>query len=316
MGSNIGGMQASSPMGQAALNAWSATAAPAAGRRSIDGRRCVLDRYRRVAGLSDSAAQLGSVRLDRVDLHPMRRQINLHPGVRVNGMDGFGDAADAMAAAHVVDSECDHLDLRWVVDGVTFILPNVGGSSDFDQHRQIGCALDLVIVGRSRLRIEAIDFPGGEYMMNIGEAASASRVSAKMIRYYEELALLPAARRTESGYRQYEPNDVHTLRFIRHSRDLGFSLAEIGELLSLWHNRRRPSRSVKALAVAHIKELEQKATQLLAMKLVLERLVHCCQGDDRPECPILDGLAQADALTPPVPATKRRALERTRQVRE
>jgi MerR family copper efflux transcriptional regulator len=152
-------------------------------------------------------------------------------------------------------------------------------------------------------------------MMNIGEAASASGVSAKMIRHYEELALLPAAQRTESGYRQYEPNDVHTLRFIRHSRDLGFSLAEIAKLVSLWQNRRRPSRSVKALAEAHIQELEQKAAQLLAMKSALEHLVHCCYGDDRPECPILEGLAQADALTPPAPANKRRAPEGARRTR-
>ena len=135
-------------------------------------------------------------------------------------------------------------------------------------------------------------------MMNIGQAASASGVSAKMIRHYEALSLLPAARRTESGYRQYEQNDVHTLRFIRHSRDLGFSLAEIAQLLSLWQNRRRPSRQVKALAEAHINELEQKAADLLAMKAALEHLVHCCHGDDRPECPILDGLARADAVSP------------------
>jgi MerR family copper efflux transcriptional regulator len=128
------------------------------------------------------------------------------------------------------------------------------------------------------------------------------------------LALLPAAQRTASGYRQYEPNDVHTLRFIRHSRDLGFSLAEIAELVNLWHNRRRPSRSVKALAEAHIQELEQKAAQLLAMKSALEHLVHCCHGDDRPGCPILDGLAQADALVPKIAADKRRAPQGARRV--
>ena len=128
-------------------------------------------------------------------------------------------------------------------------------------------------------------------MMNIGEAAGASGVSAKMIRHYESLGLLPAARRAESGYRQYEQKDVHTLRFIRHSRDLGFSLAEISELVGLWQNRRRPSRQVKAMAQTHIKELEQKAAELLAMKAALEHLVDCCHGDDRPECPILDGLA-------------------------
>ena len=128
-------------------------------------------------------------------------------------------------------------------------------------------------------------------MMNIGQAAQATGVSAKMIRHYETLALLPAAPRTEAGYRQYGPNDVHALRFIRHSRDLGFSLAEIGELLSLWHNRRRSSKQVKALAQAHMLALEHKAAELLAMKAALAHLVHGCQGNERPECPILDGLA-------------------------
>lgn len=141
--------------------------------------------------------------------------------------------------------------------------------------------------------------------MNIGQAAGASGVSAKMIRHYEGLGLLPAALRTESGYRQYGDSDVHTLRFIRHSRDLGFSLTEIAELVSLWQNRRRPSRQVKALAQAHIKELEQKAAELLAMKSALEHLVHCCHGDDRPECPILEGLAGVAAVAPPATAKRR-----------
>ena len=128
-------------------------------------------------------------------------------------------------------------------------------------------------------------------MMNIGEAASASGVSAKMIRHYESVGLLPAAARTESGYRQYADSDVHTLRFVRHARDLGFSIAEIGQLVGLWQNRRRPSRQVKALAEAHIHELERKAADLLAMKSTLQHLVHCCHGDDRPDCPILESLA-------------------------
>lgn len=128
-------------------------------------------------------------------------------------------------------------------------------------------------------------------MMNIGEAAKSSGVSAKMIRHYEELGLLPQARRTESGYRQYDANEVHTLRFIRHSRDVGFSLSEIAELVGLWQNRRRSSRKVKELAEFHLKELERKAAELLAMKATLERLVHGCHGDDRPDCPILEGLA-------------------------
>jgi Cu(I)-responsive transcriptional regulator len=142
--------------------------------------------------------------------------------------------------------------------------------------------------------------------MNIGEASSASGVSAKMIRHYESVALVPAAARTESGYRQYGEADVHTLRFIRHSRDLGFSIAEIGELVSLWQNRRRPSRKVKALAAAHIEDLERKAQELLAMKATLEHLVHCCQGDDRPECPILAELARDSAAA--VPAVAQRAV--------
>ena len=127
--------------------------------------------------------------------------------------------------------------------------------------------------------------------MNIGEAAKESGVSAKMIRHYEQVGLLPAAARTEAGYRQYDGSDVHTLRFIRQSRDLGFSIPEIGELVGLWQNRRRPSRQVKALAEAHIKELDQKAQELLAMKATLQHLVKCCHGDDRPECPILESLA-------------------------
>ncbi len=130
-------------------------------------------------------------------------------------------------------------------------------------------------------------------MMNIGEAAQASGVSAKMIRHYEAQALLPAAARTDAGYRQYGPKDVHALRFIRHARDLGFSLAEIGALLSLWHDRRRPSKQVKALALAHLQALEQKTAELLAMKAALAHLVQGCQGNERPECPILEGLAGA-----------------------
>jgi len=127
--------------------------------------------------------------------------------------------------------------------------------------------------------------------LNIGQAARASGVSAKMIRHYEEVGLIPAAVRTDAGYRQYGDGDVNTLRFVRHARDLGFSIPEIAELLSLWHNRKRPSRQVKALAQAHIRELEKKAQELLAMKATLERLVDCCHGDDRPECPILETLA-------------------------
>jgi len=129
-------------------------------------------------------------------------------------------------------------------------------------------------------------------MLNIGDAAKASGVSAKMIRHYEEVGLLAAPRRTEAGYRQYSAAEVHTMRFIRHARDLGFSIHTIGELVGLWQDRRRPSRQVKALAQAHTVELEQKAQEILAMKATLEHLVHCCKGDERPDCPSLEYLAE------------------------
>jgi MerR family copper efflux transcriptional regulator len=131
--------------------------------------------------------------------------------------------------------------------------------------------------------------------MNIGQAAKASGVSAKMIRHYESLGLFPHAARSDAGYRQYGDKEINTLRFIRHSRDLGFSLEQIRELLALWLNRRRPSRQVKALAQAHIEELDEKLQELQAMKATLEHLVHCCHGDDRPDCPIIDTLADSSA---------------------
>ena len=138
------------------------------------------------------------------------------------------------------------------------------------------------------------------HAMNIGQAATASGVSAKMIRHYEQVGLFPEPDRTDAGYRQYSEKEVHTLRFIRQARDLGFSIQQIGELVGLWQNRRRPSRQVKALAEAHIKELEQKTQDLLAMKATLEHLVQCCHGDDRPDCPILDTLAAENAAAPTV----------------
>jgi MerR family copper efflux transcriptional regulator len=127
--------------------------------------------------------------------------------------------------------------------------------------------------------------------LNIGQAAKATGVSAKMIRHYEGAGLIPAALRSDAGYRRYGPADIHTLKFVRHARDLGFSLATIRELVGLWQDRERPSRQVKALAQTHIRELELKAHELLAMKAALEKLVQCCHGDDRPDCPILETLA-------------------------
>lgn len=126
--------------------------------------------------------------------------------------------------------------------------------------------------------------------MNIGEASKASGVSAKMIRYYEDTGLIPAAARTESGYRAYARNDVHRLGFIRRARDLGFSVAEIGELLSLWSDRSRQSADVKRVANAHIAELEDRIARLREMADSLQELVDCCAGDERPDCPILANL--------------------------
>ncbi len=130
--------------------------------------------------------------------------------------------------------------------------------------------------------------------MNIGAASRASRVSAKMIRYYEQIGLIPAAGRTDSGYRAYTDADVHRLHFIRRARDLGFSVAEIGDLLDLWNDRSRQSADVKRLAQRHIAELEQRMANLRQMTDTLQSLIACCAGDGRPDCPILDELQQPD----------------------
>ena len=129
--------------------------------------------------------------------------------------------------------------------------------------------------------------------MNIGQAAAASGVSAKMIRHYEEQGFVPKAGRTVAGYRVYKENDVHVLRFIRRARDLGFSLKEIKDLLGLWSNRRRASGDVKRLAQKHVDELDQKISEMQAMRQTLLNLTHHCHGDDRPDCPILDDLSGA-----------------------
>ena len=134
--------------------------------------------------------------------------------------------------------------------------------------------------------------------MNIGEAAQRSGISAKMVRHYESLGLLAKVARTEAGYRQYGMTEVHTLRFIRRGRELGFSMAEIGELLKLWQNRRRASGDVKRIAQAHVADLDRRIAEMASMRRTLEALVHCCQGNDRPDCPILDELAEPDLLLP------------------
>ena len=126
---------------------------------------------------------------------------------------------------------------------------------------------------------------------NIGQAAAESGVTAKMIRHYEAVGLLKKARRTVAGYRLYDKGEVHNLRFIRRARDLGFSIAEIQQLLGLWQNRRRASADVRRIAQHHIAALDSKIAELQGMRRTLERLVHDCHGDQRPDCPILDDLA-------------------------
>ena len=127
--------------------------------------------------------------------------------------------------------------------------------------------------------------------MNIGEVAQASSVSAKMIRHYESIGLIRESTRTLAGYRQYHERDIHLLRFIRRARDLGFSLEQIRQLLSLWDDPERASADVKHLAEAHIADLDARIAALTEMRSTLVTLAHACHGDHRPDCPILQGLA-------------------------
>ena len=127
--------------------------------------------------------------------------------------------------------------------------------------------------------------------MNIGEAAGASGVSAKMIRYYEDIGLVPKPARTESNYRVYGEDEVHILRFVRRARNLGFSIEETSTLLGLWRDKSRASAEVREIAQAHIADLDKRIAELEGMRRTLQHLVHCCSGDNRPDCPILDDLA-------------------------
>ena len=126
--------------------------------------------------------------------------------------------------------------------------------------------------------------------MNIGEAAKASGVSAKMIRYYEATGLFPAAGRTGSGYRTYSETDIQMLRFVRRSRDLGFPVEKIGELLALWRDRTRQSADVKRLALEQIEGLAKRIGEMQSMMDTLQHLADACCGDNRPDCPILADL--------------------------
>ena len=126
--------------------------------------------------------------------------------------------------------------------------------------------------------------------MNIGQAARQTGLSAKMIRYYESIELLPAAGRTDSGYRQYDAQDLHRLAFIKRARDLGYSLEEGSKLLTLWQDRQRASADVKALAAGHIDALNRKIAELSSLRDSLQELMEHCHGDQRPDCPILKDL--------------------------
>ncbi|MGE5564461.1 MAG: Cu(I)-responsive transcriptional regulator [Bacillota bacterium] len=147
--------------------------------------------------------------------------------------------------------------------------------------------------------------------MKIGEASKRSGISERMIRHYEKIGLVAPAARRDSGYRDYDERDAHTLRFIGRARDLGFGIEEIGQLLALWHDRSRSSADVKALALARAAELKRKARELDAMRRTLERLAAECHGDERPDCPIIDDLeaAEQDLGQPSEPASSR-AVER------
>jgi MerR family transcriptional regulator, copper efflux regulator len=130
--------------------------------------------------------------------------------------------------------------------------------------------------------------------MNIGQAAGASGVSAKMIRYYESIDLIAPSRRSPAGYRTYGENDVHMLRFVKRARNLGFSLDQIRELLSLWQDPQRASADVKRVAQEHVAQLELRIRELNEMRGTLAHLADACCGDDRPECPILESLSQPE----------------------
>lgn len=134
--------------------------------------------------------------------------------------------------------------------------------------------------------------------MNIGQVAAASGVTAKMIRYYESIGLIGAAARNEAGYRKYSDNDIQTLRFIKRSRELGFSLERIKTLVGLWEDRSRKSADVKKLANQHIAELDDDIRKLQSIRDQLKHLADCCHGDNRPGCPILDDLARAGEQAP------------------
>lgn len=126
--------------------------------------------------------------------------------------------------------------------------------------------------------------------MNIGEVAKLSQVSAKMIRRYEDQAIIPKAGRSFAGYRQYSEKDIHILAFVKRARELGFSMKDVKQLVGLWRNKSRPSAQVKSIAQKHRNELEKKLKEIQSMANAIDNLIQHCRGDERPDCPILEGL--------------------------
>ena len=147
-------------------------------------------------------------------------------------------------------------------------------------------------MGKSELPFEHADALG-RGLLDIGRASKASGVSVKMIRHYEAIGLLKKVARTYANYRVYSDKDVHTLRFIKRARTLGFSMDDIRELLALWQNKTRPSASVKKIAGGHMLDLKRRILEMQSMVATLEHLTHNCHGDARPDCPILDDLARS-----------------------
>ena len=137
----------------------------------------------------------------------------------------------------------------------------------------------------------------GHAPVNLGQAAEQSGVSTKMVRHWESLGLLGRVQRTDSGYRQYNRADVHLLRFIKRARELGFSMAEIAELVGLWKDKRRASAKVKRVAQKHLDELSQRVAALQDMQQTLALLIEGCSGNERPDCPILDTLSGRSSST-------------------
>ena len=145
-------------------------------------------------------------------------------------------------------------------------------------------------MGKRELPLELADALG-QGLLDIGRASKESGVSVKMIRHYEVIGLLKQVARTYANYRVYTENDVHTLRFIKRARTLGFSMEDIRQLLALWQNKSRPSASVKKIAGRHMQDLKRRILEMQSMVATLEHLTHNCHGDSRPDCPILEDLA-------------------------